>query len=280
MPYKTLPSSPSLAHLKNQARDLHHALQAHELQAFQRVREFHPRFNGEPDRAIQAANLSLSDAQLVIAREYCQPSWMKLRSFVQTDANDSKRPFHERIEDPTFRSAVDLLDAGDESGLRALLAEHPSLVRQKVFFSMNDYFGQPALLDFVAENPIRHRTLPANIVGLARTILEAGAKEDRATIDRTLGLVVSGMVPRECGVQIGLIDLLCDYGADPSSTMGAALGHGEFAAVEALIRRGGIVDLPTAAATGRDSDAQKLMGTSSPEDRQKSSRPVKPIRQN
>jgi hypothetical protein len=46
-------------------------------------------------------------------------------------------------------------------------------------------------------------------------------------------------VPRECGVQRPLIDLLCDHGADPTDAMKSALGHGEFDAADDLIRRGG-----------------------------------------
>jgi hypothetical protein len=270
MPFKTLPPSPSLDHLKHQARDLQKALFAHELQAFQRVREFHPGFRNLTDNQIREANVTLSDIQLVIAREYCQPSWAKLKAVVQSGTSgNADLPYQERIEDPVFRAAVDLLDAGEETGLRAFLMGHPEVVRQRVFFSIGEYFGQPALLDFVAENPIRHRTLPGNIVDIARVILEAGAKDDKQTINRTLGLVSSGMVVRECGVQVPLIDLLCDYGADPNKEIGAALGHGEFVAVEALIRRGAKIDLSVAAATGRTEDARTLLAGASEQQRHK-----------
>jgi hypothetical protein len=255
-------------HLKHQARDLQKALQAHEPQAFQRVREFHPRFLGQPDSLFRDSAFTLSDAQLVVAREYCLPSWAKLSEVVKGGGpKNTDAPYHERITDATFHAAVDLLDSGDAAGLRRHLAEHPEVVRQRVFFNIGEYFGQPALLDFVAENPIRRRTLPLNIVEVASAVLEAGAKDDKATIDRTLGLVCSGMVPRLCGVQIGLIDLLCDHGAEPASALVAALGHGEFAAVEALIRRGAPVDLPVAAATGRTEEARELLKIASPEDR-------------
>ncbi len=163
-------------------------------------------------------------------------------------------PHHERIADPLFRRAVDLLDAGDARNLRSYLNDHPQLVHHRVSFGGGNYFGNPPLLAFVAENPIRRETLPANIVEVAQVILDAGAKDDKAALDETLGLVASGQMPRECGVQVALIDLLCRYGADPGSAMVTALVHREFEAVDALIRNGAQVDLAAAAGLGRTED--------------------------
>ena len=56
-----------------------------------------------------------------------------------------------------------------------------------------------------------------------------------------------------------MIDLLCDYGADPDGAMRSALGHGEWQAVDALIGRGAKVDLAAAAATGRVEDALRAL---------------------
>lgn len=180
-------------------------------------------------------------------------------------ADDLSLPFHERIADPAFRRAVDLLDAGDVDGLEAHLNAHPNLVHQRVAFEGGSYFQNPSLLEFAAENPIRHGKLPANIVQAARVILEAGAKNDRAALNETLRLVSTGRIARECGVQIALIDLLCGYGADPNHAMPGA--HGEFAAAHALLARGARVDLPVAAALGRTEDAGRLLDAASPEDR-------------
>lgn len=177
------------------------------------------------------------------------------------------QPLHERIEDPAFRKAVDLLDAGDANGLREHLHAHPDLVRRRVRFDGGNYFGNPALLEFVAENPVRRGTLPPSIVDAARVLLDAGAAEDRSSVDSALELVCSGRVPRESGVQTALIDLLCEYGADPNAAIGAALVHGEFDAAERLIARGARIDLPVAAATGRAADALRLLSTADAEDR-------------
>jgi hypothetical protein len=162
------------------------------------------------------------------------------------------------IEDAAFRRAVDLLDGGDLAGLRAHLDEHPNLVHQHVPFEGGNYFRNPTLLEFVAENPIRNGTLAANIVQIAEVILNAGAKQNPSALNETLGLVSSGRVPRESGVQLPLIDLLCDHGAEPDHAMPAALAHGEFEAVNALIRRGGLVNLTVAAGLGRIEEARRF----------------------
>jgi ankyrin repeat protein len=144
-----------------------------------------------------------------------------------------------------------LLDDGDVDGLRDHLQRHPGVVHQHVVFEGANYFHEPTLLEFVAENPVRYDSLPPNIVEVARAILDAGARTNQQAIDMTLSLVCSGRVSRECGVQVPLIDLLCDFGADPGGAMQPALAHGEWEAVDALIRRGAHVDLVAAAATGQ-----------------------------
>ena len=181
--------------------------------------------------------------------------------------SDDERPHHERIADRHFRQAVDLLDAGDVDRLRDLLAHVPSLATRRVQFEDGNYFRDPSLLEFVAENPVRNDGLPPNIIEIARVILDAGARSDPRSVQSTLNLVSSGRVVRECGVQAALIDLLCDCGADPDTAIGAALGNGEFEAVGALIARGARVDLRVAAGTGRLEEARSTAADASAQER-------------
>ena len=175
-------------------------------------------------------------------------------------------PLHQRIADPLFRQAVNLLDLGDAAGLRTLLTEHPDLVQRTVTLDPG-YFHTPTLLAFCAENPIRNGRLPAKIVEATRAILDA--KPDVKQIHYALALVSSGRIARECNAQVPLIDLMCDYGAIPDRAMQPALAHGEFAAVDALLRRGAALDLPTAAALGRLAEARMLLPKSDAEARHK-----------
>jgi hypothetical protein len=269
MPVKALPPNPNLDHLKYQAKDLLKAHSARDPQAAQRIREFHPRFHTSTDASIFDTPMRLNDAQLIIARERGFPNWVRLKRRIEkpTPADNLSLPHHERIEDPAFRRAVDLLDAGDVARLRDHVKLHPKLVHQRVTFEGGNYFRNPTLLEFVAENPVRRRTLPANIVEVAKVILDAGAKEDQSTVNDALGLVSSGCVPRECRVQAALIDLLCEYGADPNIAMASALPHGEFESVDTLLRNGARVDLVVAAALGRLEDARRLLATAGADDR-------------
>lgn len=267
MPVRRLPSNPNLDHLKYQAKDLLKERTAHTLEVAQRIREFHPRFRRATDAEIFGTQLSLSDAQLTIAREYGFPSWARLKRHIEkpTLSDRLDLPHQQRIENATFHRAVELLDAGDVVGLRAHLHQHPELVRQHVIFEGANYFRDPTLLEFVAENPVRHGTLPANIVEVTKVILEAGPSQSAE--DETLMLVSTGSVARECRLQLPLIDLLCDYGADPNSALRATALHGEFEAMNALIRHGARTDFPVAAAMGRIEDARRLLASTNTEDR-------------
>jgi ankyrin repeat protein len=259
MPVRPLPANPNLNHLKYQAKDLLKALAARTPAAAQLVREFHPRFGQARDAEIFATRFRLSAAQLTIAREAGFASWARLKRHIEKPSLGDRLelPHHERIEDAAFRRAVDFIDTGDVAGLREHLRRHPKLARERVLFEGANYFRNPSLLEFVAENPVRRGKLPKNIIEIAKVILDAGV--ERAALDETLMLVATGSVPRECGVQIPVIDLLCDHGADSNSAAHAAALHGETEALNALIARGARIDLPIAATLDRVEDFRRML---------------------
>jgi hypothetical protein len=261
MPVKPLPSNLSLDDLLSEAKRLIATHAGQDRQAAQRIREFYPSFSRATDAAIFTAVLNLAEGQLTIARERGFDTWERLRRHIEgpTLADNLNLPHHERIEDAAFRRAVDLLDTGNAAALCDWLTEHPNLVQQHVLFEGGNYFRNPTLLEFVAENPVRHGKLPANIVEVTKVILDAGADRNRAALNDALELVCSGKVPRECRVQVALIDLLCDTGADPDHAIPAALAHGEFEAVNALLARGATMDLKASAGLGRTVDARQLL---------------------
>jgi ankyrin repeat protein len=156
----------------------------------------------------------------------------------------------------TFEAAVAAIDAGDVTAIAALPSH---LLHTRFENGRDDYFARPYLLWYVAENPIRTGTLPPTIVEVTRVLLERGA-EGR---DYALALVVSGQVSRECGVQLDLIDVLVDAGADPNC-LDPALAHRENAAAQRLLERGARETLVASVCLGRP---YSLAGTS-PEERQ------------
>jgi hypothetical protein len=242
---------------------------AHDTGSAKRLREFHPRFRRSTDAEIFKAQLKLSDAQLAIARESGFQSWARLKRHIEkpTLSDQLNLPHHERIEDAAFRRAVDLIDAGDAIGLRAWLSDYPKLVHQHIVFEGWNYFHNPTLLEFVAENPVRHGTLPKNIVAVAKVILDAGADSDKLEMNETLALVATGSVPRECRLQIPLIDLLCVRGADPDSAIAVTAVLGEVEAVRHLVKRGARVTLPVAAALGHIDDFRRMLPAASGDER-------------
>ncbi|MFT6024443.1 MAG: hypothetical protein ACI9PY_002569 [Ascidiaceihabitans sp.] len=262
MPTKRLPVSADINHLKNQSKDLLSDVRDGKMSAYQRVREFHPKLSGLTDDAMSTQTFSLSDALLTIAREYGYPSWPRLKKVV-ADAcgHDADLNHNERITDDAFRQALDFVDEGHAAHLRKHLADHPKLVHQTVTFEGGNYFAEPTLIEFVAENPIRQGKMPENIVEIARIILDAGAKENQKSLDETLMLTASGRIAREHGAQKLLLHLLCDYGADPNAGLHAALAHCELDAVRLLLTRGAPLDLSTASALGLMDDVARLLDT-------------------
>jgi len=177
-----------------------------------------------------------------------------------------------RILDPEFEEAVGLLDAGDHDRLRRLLQSNPRLLTDVVPLeevSAGGYFSTPKLMWFVAENPIRNGTLPDNIVTVANTIIDLAKACDangwQNDVNYTLGLVASGCVPRECGVQRDLIRALVEAGAEPGRAVATALSHREIEACRALIDCGAEISLHLAAGLGLKPDVERLADSAKPE---------------
>ena len=93
-----LPARPSLSLLKNQAKTLRKAFSSNQPDARVRVQTYHPKYSKFlPD------DLSLRDAQLVVAREYGFESWSELKRKVEAEANKTDFQSHktERVQNCT-----------------------------------------------------------------------------------------------------------------------------------------------------------------------------------
>jgi ankyrin repeat protein len=89
---KSLPSRPNLEQLKKQAKDLLKAHESGELEPLERIQVSHPDYSNSSKDKIHATKISLSDAQLVIAREYGFASWPKLKEHVESLLLESADP--------------------------------------------------------------------------------------------------------------------------------------------------------------------------------------------
>jgi ankyrin repeat protein len=84
MPDKELPSRPNLEQYKKQAKDFVKDHGNAAPGALERIRRHHPRLHNLSDPGIKNAPFSLTDAQLIIAREYGFESWPKFAKHIET----------------------------------------------------------------------------------------------------------------------------------------------------------------------------------------------------
>lgn len=175
------------------------------------------------------------------------------------------------ITDPLFREAVEAIDSGNIAVLQELLEKNPSLVTKRLDTPAEGYFKHPYLLWFVADNPIRQEKLPVNIVDITSLLIKfvrQNAKESfKEQIDYTFDLVETGRIPRECGVQFDLIDLLINNGAAAGNGQGA-LANGNIEAAKHIIEKSGRITLTAAVCLNGMDDVKRLLGGASSDDRQ------------
>jgi hypothetical protein len=176
------------------------------------------------------------------------------------------------IADPLFLQAVNALDSGDLVTLESLLQAHPRLVTERLNTpNEQGYFKHPYLLWFVADNPIRNEKLPENIVAVTRLLLkhvrQKAPKNFQEQVDYTLGLVVTGLIPKECGVQVAMTDLLISEGASPADPL-SAIAHGNPEIARYLVEKEAKVSLSTAICLGLSEQVETLSKNAKPDDLQ------------
>jgi ankyrin repeat protein len=252
---RSLPPRPNLDQLKIQAHELQAAQRSGDASAAARIAAHHPRMKGGSLESILAAPLTLSDAQLVIAREYGFESWAKLKHRVEVaSAVDTLRPH------PTFDEALAAMDAGDLDRLRELIDADPSLVHARTNLEPPyHYFTGATLLHHAAGNPDRNIPLPTNIVEIARLLLDRGADVRAVTLGPnggdTMGLLGTSAQASKMDVTGPLMDLLLERGAKLDVTsegcMDGSLANHAPRAAEKMIELGAKPDLFAAAALGR-----------------------------
>ncbi|HTU11969.1 MAG TPA: ankyrin repeat domain-containing protein [Allosphingosinicella sp.] len=173
-----------------------------------------------------------------------------------------------KIEDGDFRAAVAAVQAGDTVALARLLDARPELLDMAAIepeLGPRGYFSDPRLFWFIANNPTLVPHSPANIVEVARLMIERGvARED---LEYALGLVATNMqMPTD--LQIDLVRVLIDAGARVSaSDMAGVLGHRQTALVAWLVEHGLELTAPIAAALGRTDALPALLARATPAER-------------
>jgi Ankyrin repeats (3 copies)/Ankyrin repeat len=261
MPSRTLPPRPSLVQLKLQAVELRREHREGRRAAASRVVAHHPRMRGESMESVLARPLTLADAQWTLAREYGFDDWAHLKRHVETTARVAAFQPH-----PRFDHALAGMDAGDLDRLRGLLAAEPALIHARTNLEPPfHYFTGATLLHHVAANPDRGRLsgelgpLPANIVEVARLLLDSGADVNASTLGpnscTTIGLVITSKAASDAAASGPLMDLLLQRGAvldmETPGALHVPLANHAPGAAEKMIELGARPDLCAAAALGR-----------------------------
>jgi ankyrin repeat protein len=138
---KTLPANPNLDYDRKQAKALLKAYQAGDAEATERVRAAHPRLENVLDKTIPLDEFKLSDAQLVIAREYGFSSWPKLKHHIETVQAGL---------DKTFEQFAEAVQHENVAQVRALLKTTPALATRINDPAMN--FDAPAIVIAASRN--------------------------------------------------------------------------------------------------------------------------------
>jgi ankyrin repeat protein len=225
-----------------------------------------------------AIAIGRDDAMLALARWYDFADWRRLIEYV-----DAVR----QPDGPSWRfeRAVEAVIDGDLPALTGLLREHPDLVHARSVRVTP--FDPPVhgamLLHYLAANGVegyRQRS-PKNAAAVAGVLLDAGA--DPNALCRLYGghctmlaLLVSSSPPAAAGVQVAVLNVLVDRGADLAprgegawtSPVITALVFGMTAAAQALVDRGAPIDtLAAAAGLGRRADVIRLLPSATADDR-------------
>ena len=153
-----LPERPHLDVPKREARELLNQTRKGDPLAWERIRRRHPKFKDAIDNTAIAAGFKLSDAQLVIAREYGFTNWATLKQRIE--ANSAAGALQQAIR------------AGDREGVVAILRANPELLHLPVW---SGNWGPP----------MSHA---ANLgqLEIIKTCAELGARDYQHAFDRAL----------------------------------------------------------------------------------------------
>lgn len=152
-----LPAQPHLDIPKKQSRELLRQCKAKSSDAFDRIRQRHPKFKTADDDTI-LARIKLSDAQFVIASEYGFSSWRQLK---------------ERIDGNTVAQSIDkAIRSNDAEAVTQLLTDHPNLLHVPV---TSGNWGPPM-----------SHAANMGLLDIVKTIAALGARDFQHAFDRAL----------------------------------------------------------------------------------------------
>jgi ankyrin repeat protein len=236
---RPIPSRPSLDKDRKAAKALKKAHADGAPEALARIRAHHPRLRGKSDAEIAAAPFRLSDAQLVVAREYGLESWprwkaladflcadfaARVRLFLEAALDEDPRRSHELLAHAPELARADLHTAGaagDEARAREILARDPAAATRRG----GPCDAEPLWTLCFSNLSLSGSPTAAARVQIAQQLLRLGANPNASAVKEsdfgpfTATALYGSVVTR----QPGLTKLLLEAGADPND--GESLYH-------------------------------------------------------
>jgi ankyrin repeat protein len=249
VPKRKLPSRPNLEQYKKQAKELMRDWELAVPDSIARFVRHHPRLDGETDPKVAKSRVSLTDAQLVIAREHGFENWARFAEHIQTLLLEGTV---DSLEDPIasfIEAACVPRDAWHSSGTvehaELILARYPHVAQANIYtaailadeagvrtFLSGDSklatatggpYGWDALTHLCFSRYLRiDRGRSQGFVRTAKALLEAGASANVGWYERSFQPggepEFESAIYGAAGIahHPGLTQLLLDYGADPN----------------------------------------------------------------
>jgi ankyrin repeat protein len=181
----------------------------------------------------------------------------------------------DRIDDPSLRAAAKAVQRGDMARLAQLLDAEPRLLHERARgpeayrkATRVQYFRDPKLFWFIANNPTLKKRMPDNMVEIAETMIARGVEQ--ADLDYALELVMTSAMAREQDLQAPLVRCLVRAGAVASPhAIDMTLGHWELEPVRLLLANGQPMTAPIAAAFGALDRLPALLASATPDEIQR-----------
>lgn len=250
-PTRLLSAVPSLEQQKKLARELLLAARSGDAEALQRIRTFHPRRATAFD-APDSAQLSLHEAQLVIAREYGFASWPKLKAQIDSVLEARRTRIFVRdvsYHDDRAHGLLAVLPDGTPAVLEQVRAWHPAFAEaadeaiRSAVFTLDD-----ARLVYARQHGFAHWTqFGTYLKGLGKApdgepflaVFEAGQRGDWPSATATLRSHPEIVRVRGTNGNT-LLNLACSLAScdAPDGSPEARAAQGRLAAVQLLLAAG------------------------------------------
>ena len=166
-----LPSDPSLKHLRNEAKQLLKALKGGSGEAATRVAADLPRLSGAAEADVLAADVTLQEAQHVLAKEYGFHTWVELA--------EAAEPAFDQLARITDDEILELLRAADAKDVTVALVGAPTgpeTFRTRALMAMSKRVRLYILeeMEFTQPTPEESDASRARIAECARQLGEQG----------------------------------------------------------------------------------------------------------